>query len=56
MNLKKTNIEPFGKFLEPHILDLTNHTRLKRTDNFRLLGLDFNNKLKNMENNYNKQI
>ena len=45
INLKKTNIVPFGKFLEPHIMNLSDHTRLKRADNFRLLGIDFNNKL-----------
>ena len=51
INLKKTNIVPFGKFLEPHILNLTDQTRLKRADNFRLLGIDFNNKLKSMGKN-----
>ena len=56
INLKKTNIVPFGKFLEPHVMKLTDHTRLKRADNFRLLGIDFNNKLKGMENNFKAQL
>ena len=50
------NIVPFGKILEPHIMNLTNHTRLKRADNFRLLGIDFNNKLRGMENNFKAQL
>ena len=56
INLKKTNIVPFGKFLEPHIMNFMDHTRLKRADNFRLLGIDFNNKLKGMENNFKAQL
>ena len=37
-------------------MNLTNHTWLKRADNFRLLGIDFNNKLRGMENNFKAQL
>ena len=56
INLGKTNLVPSGKFLEPEIMELVDHIKIKRADDFKLLGISFNNKLKGMEKNYRKQI
>ena len=69
VNLKKTNLVPFGNTLAPDILALRDATRIDTTENFKLLGIDFNNKLesedkveagktaiKGMNNNYKQQM
>ena len=43
INLSKKNLVPFGRFLEPKILQLVDHAKIKRADNFKLLGISFNN-------------
>ena len=60
---------PFGSTLAPYILALKDATRIDTVENFKLLGIDFNNKLeeedvivrgkttiKGMNNNYRQQM
>ena len=69
VNLKKINLVPFGNTLAPDILALKDVTRIDTTENFKLLGIDFNNKLesedigeagkttiKGMNSNYKQQM
>ena len=45
VNLKKTNLAPFGHTLPADILSLKDHTGIKIVENFKLLGIEFNNKI-----------
>ena len=69
VNFKKTNLVAFGKTLAPDLLALKDATHIDIIDNFRLLGIDFNNKfeeedieengkivIKGMNNNYSQQM
>lgn len=69
VNLKKTNLVPFGKMLAPDILALKDATCIDIAENFKPLGIDFNNRLeeevikerlkvviKGMNNNHRQQM
>ena len=45
-NLDKTNVIPFGKFFNP-ANKICHDLKLNWTDNFKLLGLEIDNKLEN---------
>ena len=52
-NLDKTNVIPFGKFFNPGN-QICHNLKLNWTDNFKLLGLEIDNKLEKLGSNYDK--
>ena len=56
INKSKTQICPFGGIDNPTVFKLADNTRIEFVSDFKLLGIELDNKLKKMNINYTKQL